>query len=284
MNRRMLRLIALLLPVVLVACGVPEEKHNAVLKDLENTQMELAQTKEAASKTEKELKAQIADLDARIADLEQAKASLESELEEAKGTLSMYESKTGGLEEALQATKSELEELRKARQQSEKRLERYRSIAAKLANMVESGKLAVKIRDGKMVIQMADNILFDPGSTKIKENGEVALTELANVLKEIEKRNFLVAGHTDNVPISSKRFDSNWELSTARATEVVQFLQESGVNPSNLAAAGYGEFDPVASNEDKEGRALNRRIEIIVMPNLEELPSIPKDVLAGGSS
>ena len=276
--------IVILLALVMSACGIPKEEHQAVLKDLENTKMELAETRQKKKESEKELQAEIDKLEKRIAELEETKASLENQLEEAKGTISMYESETGGLEEALEATKAELEELRKKRQQTEERLARYRSIAEKLASMVEAGKLSVKIRDGKMVIELSNNILFDSGSVEIKDDGQEALKQLANVLQEIKKRDFLVAGHTDNVPISSSRFESNWELSTARAVEVVRFLQENGVNPDHLAAAGYGEHDPIASNETDEGKALNRRIEIIVMPNLEELPSIPKDVISESDS
>lgn len=276
--------IVVLLTLLMSACGIPKEEHQAVLKDLENTKMELSETRQKKKESEEKLEAKIAKLEKRIAELEQTKADLEQQLEEAKGTISMYESETGGLEEALEATKAELEELRKKRQATEKRLARYRSIAKKLAGMVEAGKLSVKIRDGKMVIELSNNILFDSGSIQIKDDGQTALQQLASVLQEIKKRDFLVAGHTDNVPINSSRFDSNWELSTARAVEVVQFLQENGVDPDHLAAAGYGEHDPIASNEDKEGRALNRRIEIIVMPNLEELPSIPKDVISESDS
>jgi chemotaxis protein MotB len=276
--------IVVLLTLLVSACGVPKEEHQAVLKDLENTKMELAETRQKKKESEEKLEAKIAELEKRIAELEQTKADLENKLEEAKGTISMYESETGGLEEALEATKAELEELRKKRQATEERLARYRSIAQKLASMVEAGKLSVKIRDGKMVIELSNNILFDSGSTEIKDDGQEALKQLANVLQEIKKRDFLVAGHTDNVPISSSRFESNWELSTARAVEVVRFLQENGVNPDYLAAAGYGEHDPIASNETDEGKALNRRIEIIVMPNLEELPSIPKDVISDSES
>lgn len=276
--------IVVMLVFLISGCGIPKEEHQAVLKDLENTKMELAETRQSKKESEEKLEAEIADLEQRIADLEETKVSLEEQLDEAKGTISMYESETGGLEEALEATKSELQELRKQRQATEKRLERYRSIAKKLASMVESGKLAVKIRDGKMVIELSNNILFDSGSTKIKDDGQEALKQLGSVLQEIEKRDFLIAGHTDNVPINSSRFDSNWELSTARAVEVVRFMQENGVDPDHLAAAGYGEHDPIADNEAEEGRALNRRIEIIVMPNLEELPNIPKDVVSDTDS
>jgi len=163
----------------------------------------------------------------------------------------------------------------------EKRLAEYRKLTEQLASMVKTGKLQVKVRNGNMVIQLANNILFDTGKTEVKKDGQDALTELAAILKTIANRRFLVAGHTDNVPISSKRYASNWELSTARSVNVVQYLQDAGVTPQVMAAAGYGEFDPVSSNETDDGKALNRRIEIILLPNLDELPKLPKDLIEG---
>lgn len=276
MNRQAFaKLLTLGLLLLMAGCGVPEEKHNAVLKDLENTKIKLAETQQQAAETEEKLEAKIAELEGRITELEADKKELQTKLEEAQGTLELYESKHGSLEERLNATKSQLAELRKQQAKAEARLKRFREIANKFASMVESGKLSVKIRDGKMVIELANNILFDSGSTKIKDDGQAALKELGGVLQQIKKRDFLVAGHTDDVG----KAEDNWELSTKRAVEVVQFLEESGVDPTKLAAAGYGEYDPVASNETDEGKALNRRIEIIMMPNLEELPSIPKDVI-----
>lgn len=273
-----------LLIISLVGCGIPEDEHNAVLKDLEETKQMLAETQAAKDKQEEELKAEIADLEGRIAALEKTQAELENQLDTANAELSMYESKTGGLEEALKTTKAELDVLRKQRLQAEKRLREYRKLAERLASMVESGKLTVKVRNGKMVIELSNNILFASGKTSVKDEGQAALTELAGVLKDIGNRSFLVTGHTDNVPISNKRFSSNWELSTARAVNVVQFLQGAGVPPTQLAAAGYGEYDPVASNESDEGKALNRRIEIVLMPNLDELPQLPKDLFSSDKS
>lgn len=274
-------LVALIAASLLMGCGVPKDEHEAMLRDMENTKVALATTEREKAEVEEELRGQIETLEARIAKLENDKLALETELSEARGDLDLYESRAGGLEEALEASRAELDELRRARAQTEERLNEYRNLASRLASMVESGQLTVKIREGRMVIELADNILFDSGRTDIKEDGRLALQELAAVLQEVDDRNFLVAGHTDNVPISSGRFSSNWELSTARAVEVVKFLQEQGVDPTNLAAAGYGEFDPVADNEDREARALNRRIEIILMPNIEELPSVPDDVFEG---
>jgi chemotaxis protein MotB len=263
---------------LLVGCGVPKKDHEAVVKQLEECKVDLSDTQKAKADSEEALQGEISKLNNQISDLESAKATLQNELDEANASLSMYESKTGGLEDALKATKKDLEALKKQRAQAEKRLRRYRQLAKRLANMVESGKLSVKVRNGKMVINLANNILFDPGKTKLKEDGQAALTELAGVLSTIGERSFLVTGHTDNVPISSSKFKSNWELSTARAVNVVQYLQDAGVDPKKLAAAGYGEYDPVSSNETDEGKALNRRIEIVLMPNLDELPALPKNL------
>jgi chemotaxis protein MotB len=272
------KLIAIALPIALIlGCGIPEEKHNAVKKDLENTKIALANVQQEKMTAEKALNNEIASLETKINDLEATRDKLQTQLKDAQGTLEMYESEHGTLEDRLEASKVELKELRDQQAKAEARLKRFRDIANKFAKMVESGKLSVKIRDGKMVIELANNILFDSGSTEIKGAGETALAELGGVLQQIKKRDFLVAGHTDDVGKAT----ANWELSTARAVEVVQFLEGSGVEPTNLAAAGYGEYDPVASNETDEGKALNRRIEIIMMPNLEELPSIPKDVIEG---
>lgn len=279
----MLKPVVLILMLsILAGCGVAKDQHAAVVRDLEATKIALADSERAREESEADLQGQIAALEVRIAEGEKREAALAAELSSAKDSLSVFESKAGNLEESLQATREELAELRQAREQAERRLQVYRDLAAKLASMVESGQLAVKIRDGKMVIELADNILFDPGRTDIKPEGQEALKGLASVLADINDRNFLVAGHTDNVPISSARFKSNWELSTARAVEVVKFLEAAGVGSGQLAAAGYGEHDPVASNDTRESRALNRRIEIILMPNIEELPNL-SDVLVDGA-
>lgn len=261
-----------------LGCGIPKKDHEAVVQQLEETKIALADLQKAKADSEEALQADISKLNNQIAELEKTRAGLQDQLDEANASLSMYESKTGGLEEALKATKGELDELREQRKQAQARLRQYRDLAKRLASMVESGQLKVKVRNGKMVIELANNILFESGKTEIKEAGRGALTQLASVLSTIGDRVFLVTGHSDNVPITASKFNSNWELSAARAVNVVQYLQDAGVKPRQLAAAGYGEHDPVATNETEEGRALNRRIEIVLMPNLDELPSLPDDL------
>ena len=140
--------------------------------------------------------------------------------------------------------------------------------------MIDAGQLKVIIRDGRMVIALESDVLFDSGKTNIKPDGQTALAKLAPVLAGITDRKYLVTGFTDDVPIHTQRFPSNWELSTARAVEVVKFLVSSGLKPQQVAAAGYSEFDPVVTNDTPEHRAQNRRIEIVLQPNLSDLPSL----------
>jgi chemotaxis protein MotB len=232
-----------------VGCGIPQDKHDAVLKDLESCKSMLAEKRN--------------DID-----------SLKTERDQLQAKMAAVRGDKDELARRLGATKEELKDLRKAREAAEERTKTFRKLLARLKAMIDSGKLKVRIRDGRMIVQMSDKILFDPGKTALKEDGSTALTELASVLKEIDDRDFLVAGHTDNVPIKTRRFRSNWELSASRAVEVVKFLQEQGVDPKHLSAAGFSEYDPVGDNSTDNGRRANRRIEIVLMPKLEELPSI----------
>jgi len=276
MRRRLLPVIGCSL---LLATGcVGKKKYEAAVRDLENTRMELAQTRQSTAETKANLESRINAYQDRIDQLESKKAELEKKLERAQSTLKMYETKKGKLQDSLEATKEELEELRDKQRRQRERLERYRQLAERLADMFQSDQLSVKVRDGKMMIEMRESILFDSGRAKVKEDGRKVLEQLASILKDVEKREFLVAGHTDSEPIDSANFASNWELSTARALNVVEMFQENGVSPENLAAAGYSKYDPVASNESEEGRARNRRIEVILMPRIDELPELPEDL------
>ncbi len=199
---------------------------------------------------------------------------LKKRLEKLGQNVDKLTSEKGQLSGALDDAKGRLEELRKQKANAEALAATFRQLVEKLHAMIDAGKLKVVIRDGRMLIALPNDVLFDSGRTDLKPDAKAALTDVAQVLAGIGDRHFLVAGHTDNVPIHTERFPSNWELSTARAVEVTRFLVAHGMTPQTLAAAGYGEFDPVAPNDDTEKRALNRRIEIVLQPKLEELPSL----------
>lgn len=167
-----------------------------------------------------------------------------------------------------------VEELRAKERQAQARLATFRGMLERFNKMIASGKLRVKIVRGRMVVELSENILFDSGRADLKTEGQAALTEVAGVLASIGDRDFQIAGHTDNVPIKSAKFPSNWHLSTARALTVTQHLADHGVPAVRLSAAGYADNQPVASNDTPEGRQQNRRIEIVLMPNLDELPDL----------
>jgi chemotaxis protein MotB len=184
-------------------------------------------------------------------------------------------SEKGTLSRALDDAKARLEELRKAQAAADARTALFRDLVAKFKKMSDSGDLKVSVREGRMVLQLPGDVLFDAGKADLRPAGHVALKQVAPVLASLKGRKFQVAGHTDNVAVRGGRFASNWELSSARALSVVRFLVEQGVRPDVLSAAGYGEFDPALPNESPEGKTKNRRIEVVLQPNADEVVTAP---------
>lgn len=154
----------------------------------------------------------------------------------------------------------------------------YDNVVSELTDEIKKGEIAVKQLKDKLTLTMVEKILFDSGKADIKTNGKKVLDRVAEILKTITDKQIRIEGHTDNVPIGAvlaEKFPTNWELSTARATTVARYLQEKGVSPAVLNAAGYSEYKPVESNETDEGKAKNRRIEIVLIP-LDKESSTPK--------
>ena len=172
---------------------------------------------------------------------------LTKKLESLGQDVSRLETERGNLGGELETAKKRMEDLRKAQAQAEARASQFRKLVAQFKQLTDAGKLQVELRENRMIVRLGDQILFDPGKTELKKEGEDALRQVTDVLKEIPNRNFQVAGHTDNIPIKSKRFRSNWDLSTARAVEVVNFMIASGMEPKRLSAAGYADQSPVAA-------------------------------------
>lgn len=181
----------------------------------------------------------------------------------------------GKIATALKSSAKRLEELRRAQARAKKRAELFRQLALKFKKMTDAGDLKIVLREGRMVLQLRNDVLFDAGRTTIKAAGKKALEDVAGVLITLTDRKLQVAGHTDNDAISTSRYPSNWELSTARAVGVVKYLVDQGVNAKLLSAAGYSKFDPVAANDTVENKARNRRIEIVLQPNIGELVQVP---------
>ena len=140
-----------------------------------------------------------------------------------------------------------------------------------------SDELAVTEKNGKIYVAMSDKLLFESGSAQVNKQGKEALGKLAEVLKKQHDIDVFIEGHTDNKPIKTVQFKDNWDLSVVRATSVVRILtKDYGVNPLQILPCGRGEFMPVDNNESVEGRAHNRRTEIIMAPKLDKLMDILK--------
>ncbi len=215
--------------------------------------------------------------------LQQKIAELETQIQKLGNDIKILEDQNADLARKAGATQEELKALRAEKAKRMAELQVYKDLFAKLKALVDAGTIQVEIRKGRLVVKLASSILFDSGKTELKTEGQAALTNLAAALSSLSDREFLVAGHTDNVPIKTARFKNNWDLSTARAVEVVQFLISQGMTSSNIGAAGYGEFDPVGDNSSEEGKAQNRRIEVILMPLLGDIPEL-REMITGSKS
>jgi chemotaxis protein MotB len=219
----------------------------------------------------------VTDKDAEIGTLNETVKKTEGELATQKAATEAAETRLSELTANLQSTREDLDVLRKQRESTQKRLEAFRALTERFRALVDTGKLQVSFRNGQMVLKLPAEILFASGKSNLSKEGMVALGEVVAILLEFKDRRFVIAGHTDNVQIKTRQFKNNWDLSTARAVSVVEFMISAGFPPESLAAAGYGEFDAVSPNDTAEGRQLNRRIELILVPDLSELPTLTAD-------
>lgn len=159
---------------------------------------------------------------------------------------------------------------------AQQRVDEFQKLIASFQSMIDSGKLKVQMIDGRMVVVLSSDVLFDSGSAALSANGKEAIQEVAKIMAQMPDKRFQVEGHTDNVPIQSPqlkyRFPSNWQLAAERAITVLKVMIANGVQADRISAASYGESKPVGDNDTKEGRAANRRIEIVIVPDLSQLP------------
>ncbi len=193
------------------------------------------------------------------------------DLSSEKTTKAETEQKRVSLEADLAACQSSAKSLGQQAAEAKELLAELKDLTARFQKMIDSGKLEVTFRRGQMVVKLPAAILFASGSADLSDEGQAALAEVAGILRQIRGRRFTVAGHTDNVPVVQSVFHDNWELSAARAVMVTKLLIAKGMPAANLVAAGYGEHDPVAANAMPAGRQQNRRIEIILEPNLKKV-------------
>jgi len=165
----------------------------------------------------------------------------------------------------IQELSAQLEELTRTQQLLENRV----------SQEIKDKQVSLKMMDKGLVITVVGDLLFDSGKAKIRPEAHGVLNKVGKVLKENVPNNLIgIEGHTDNIPIKFSGWKTNWELSTARALSVLHYLVENeNISPERLSAIGYGEFHPVSDNDSKQGRQLNRRVEIVILPELVKVKS-----------
>ena len=259
--RGLLRLLALSLAVVIVGCGYSEDEWRAKLREIDSLTEQLEAEEAQNTKAQRELdeaRARVEQLKSQLAAAGVDVANLKKNIEEQARALEEYKRRAAQLEEIKR---------------------RFELLRAKLQSLTKLG-LKVVVRKNRMVIQLPGDVLFDSGRETLKQEGEDILLKVAAVIRRdagLNDRNFQVAGHTDNRPYRMGLFKDNWGLSVMRAREVLAYLVKpvdnggGGLNPARWSATGYGDTDPVASNDTPEGRQSNRRCELVVLPNVEEM-------------
>ncbi|CAN5907327.1 hypothetical protein BH11MYX4_BH11MYX4_40260 [soil metagenome] len=251
--------------VALLALGsggcVSQGKYDEAVAKTETTRAQLGQTALALGRTNAELGKMNEQLAATRAEREKLEALLGAESSTSTARVAEL--------------RKRVDELKVAQAAAESRARLFKDLTFRLKEQVDAGDLTIAVRDDRMVLQLPNDVLFDTGKTDVKPNGQKTLVAVAGVLAAMSERHFQVAGHTDDVPIHNERFASNWELSSGRALRVVHLLVDKGVPAGLLSAAGYAEMDPLAPNTTPETRKRNRRIEITVQPQIQEIVPVP---------
>lgn len=237
------KLLALCASLSLMSC-VSASKHKEVVADLEG---QLEQSKSNNQESLESIKA----LEARLLSTSKDKGALQSSLDD---------------------TKKALNEMKDRRAEEQKRLKEFQDLTKRFKKLTDSGALSVKIVDGKMVVSLGSDVLFAPGSARLSKDGIQAIKDVNTQLVSIPGKRYQIEGHTDNAPIATQNFPSNWELASARAISVLKTMVDNGMPTARISAASYADTQPAQSNDTTEGKSANRRISIVIVPDLSSLP------------
>jgi len=270
-----------LLAFFLATGCVSSKEHKAKLAAIDSLQQTNVETEGRLSAAEKEnvgLKAEMSKLLADFQTLSAERDRIKTEKDRLSETLGLKEAQLTESASALSRTvtevavlKQEKEKLKQKKAMEVSELKQsYDRLVTGMKQQIQEGQIEITQLKGKLSLRMVNKILFDSGEATVKAEGKKILDEVANALNNITGSSILIAGHTDNVAISPRlvdKFPTNWELSTMRATNVVRYLESTGkIEPTLLGVAGFSKYRPVASNDEPEGRAKNRRIEITLLP------------------
>ncbi|AYV56283.1 OmpA/MotB family protein [Leptospira kmetyi] len=166
-----------------------------------------------------------------------------------------------------------LDELKRIQEESEQRIQEYKGLMATFRSLIDAGKLKIKIVDGRMVVVLSSDILFPVGSAFLSPVGTTAIREVTTLLASLEGKRFQIEGHTDDTPTGIKGY-TNWELASSRALNVLHTMVKAGMPEVRISAASMGASRPAVPNTSPENRAANRRIEIVIVPDLSNLPGM----------
>lgn len=210
---------------------------------------------------------------------EQAKKNQEllKELEAKELKLASESSRLEKLQKELKQRSEQIDELQSLIDAKEAQMQQLKDAISSALHNFEGKGLTVVHKNGKIYVSMENKLLFGSGSWAVGTEGKKAVEQLASVLSQNKDINVLIEGHTDDVPYTGTTVIDNWDLSVKRATAIVRILEDKGVKPQQITAAGRSEFVPVDSNKTSEGKAKNRRIEIILAPNLDQISKLLKD-------
>lgn len=238
-------------------------------RQIRNTKSELAVLK----KEHKQLETYYNNLLNNSGKLTRDLAQQQEHLLALKENLEQTRRKNESLSADLAEREKKVQELENILENKDKAVQELKKKITNALLSFKENDLTVEVKNGKVYVSLAEQLLFKSGSTVVDQKGVTALQQLAKALKDQKDIHMMVEGHTDNVPLSgtSPYMKDNWDLSVLRATSIIRILTGAGVSASQITAAGRGEFAPVAPNDKPEGRQRNRRTEIIVTPDLDEL-------------
>jgi chemotaxis protein MotB len=270
--------IALLSCCIAASACVKKSDYDALQAKCRQEQDDLAKALGAANQKGVSLEDALAKEQARAKELEAEVERLKAELAdtqarvvEQQNQLTEMVKSSSNMKASIQEMQEALNTLREQKKQTEARIAEFKKLLDSFKSLIDAGKLKVKVVRGRMVVELPSDVLFASGSIDLSEAGKAAVGEVGAIFVSMKDREFQIEGHTDDQPIKTARFPSNWELAAGRAIAVSQILIKAGLPPTRVSAASFGEFRPVTSNA-KETRAQNRRIEIVLVPDLSKVP------------
>jgi chemotaxis protein MotB len=303
--------ITIVLVVLALTACVPQKKYNELMALKLQNESDLAERTEqlnSANRDIAELDARVKQLmdettsleedirnrSKKLADLEDQYNQLDTHYKNLLGSSGRLNREVAQQSQQLLALRESLDQTRRLNdslsvnlQEREKKVKELETVLANkekavqdLRNRIQNAllnfkenDLTIQVKNGKVYVSLAEQLLFASGSIEIDPKGQQALAQLAQAIKDQKDLNIMVEGHTDNVPVSRKSayMQDNWDLSVMRATSITKLLTRNGVSPNQITASGRAEFTPVAANDSPQNKAKNRRTEIIITPNLDEL-------------